>query len=128
MCCSSSDNPESERIELLKFEVYFLTVATSNCVLREVLTEIWELSIWLLSGLLGIFFYIYFNNIGVKHALELQSVLKLLLSYSDQGMALKKVTIENLSSVKSSLLDLVLIFVFLCIYIDSHFKACFNCS
>ena len=48
-----SDNSDAEKLEMHKFDLFFLTLTTQNCLIRETLTELWELGVWLVRGLLG---------------------------------------------------------------------------
>ena len=74
--------------------------------------------LWLFRGLIGMSllimwilcskFTLFIRWVsGPRHELDFSAVTNLLVSYSKNGEALKKVTVENLQAVKTALLDLV---------------------
>ena len=90
------DDSAAETLEMQKFEMFFLTNNTQTCLIREAINEFWDSTLWLISSLLG-----------HKHDLEISAIISLLKSYASHGIALQKLTIENLSVVKSALSDLI---------------------
>jgi callose synthase len=82
--------------QLHSFANYFVSTKPRRALMLESLVELWELSQWLVLGLLG-----------DRHAAEMRCIVSLLTSYSASGKLLSKVTVENLESVKVALLDLI---------------------